>query len=129
MIIDFTDGTDNPLASCACAWRRILHFIVVQYNEIFCKIKHTYMLYLSKIRYKSIVFTFFYIVPCSYFIVYNHIKIQRFMERISEVYIIFAELSYIQFIGKRYYINMHMYANVTRHTCMELFIINTLLIC
>lgn len=72
---------------------------------------------------------FFYIVPCSYFIVYNHIKIQRFMERISEVYIIFAELSYIQFIGKRYYINMHMYANVTRHTCMELFIINTLLIC
>lgn len=33
------------------------------------------MLYLSNIRYKSIVFTFFYTVPCSYLIVYNDIII------------------------------------------------------
>lgn len=32
MIIEITGGTDNPLASWTCAWRRILHFIVVQYN-------------------------------------------------------------------------------------------------
>lgn len=53
MIIEITGGTDNPLASWTCAWRRILHIIVhvVQYNWIFWMLQNLAQVHVVFIQY------------------------------------------------------------------------------
>lgn len=59
MIIEITGGTDNPLASWTCAWRRILHIIVhvVQYNWIFWMLQNLAQVHVVFIQYSYLRFS------------------------------------------------------------------------